>query len=234
MKTCLAFPTLVFGLTLVARVAAQEVDTFVSVRAPVIALTHARVIDGRGAAPREDQTLLIRDGKIAEIGAASAVAVPAGAKTLDLTGKSVLPGLVLVHEHLFYSVFTPRAPFHTNEMEYSFPRLYLACGITSMRTCGSIEPYTDLQLKKRIDAGQTPGPKLHLTAPYLEGKPSAIVQLDSVDSPEQAARRVNYWADEGFTSFKVYTHLTTDELKAVVTAAHDRDLHVNGQLGTIS
>lgn len=234
MKTCLAFTTLVFGLTPVARVAAQEVDSVVAVRAPLIALTHVRVIDGRGAAPREDQIVLLRDGKIAEIGASATIAVPTEAKTLDLTGKSVLPGLVLVHEHLFYSVFTPRAPFHTNEMEYSFPRLYLASGITSMRTCGSIEPYTDLQLKKRIDAGQTPGPKLHLTAPYLEGKPAAVVQLDSVDSPAQAERRVNYWADEGFTSFKVYTHLTTDELKAVVTAAHDRDLHVTGHLGTIS
>ena len=234
MKTCPAFVMLASGLASLVGVAAQEVDSFVSVRAPVIALIHARVIDGRGVAPRDDQTVLIRDGKIAEIGATAAVAVPADARTLDLTGKSVLPGLVLVHEHLFYAVFSPHGPFHTNEMEFSFPRLYLASGITSMRTCGSMEPYTDLQLKRRIDAGQTPGPKLHLTAPYLEGKPAAVAQLDSVEDPADAARMVNYWADEGFTSFKVYTHLTTYELKAVVTAAHDRDLHVTGHLGTIS
>src|ERR1043166_2830475 len=113
----------VAALTLASflRVVAQEADSFVSVRASVIALTHARVINGRNTPPREDQTVLIRDGKIAEIGATAAITVPPGAKTIDLTGKSVLPGWVLVHEHLFYSMFTSGSPFHMNEMEFSFP-----------------------------------------------------------------------------------------------------------------
>lgn len=209
-------------------------DPSIVVKAPVVALVHARVIDGLGRAPLENQTLVLREGKIAALGPDATIPVPAGAEVRDLAGKSVLPGLVLVHEHLYYSVFAPRAPFHVNEMEFSFPRLYLACGITSMRTGGSIEPYTDLQAKRRIDSGEAVGPKLHLTAPYLEGKPAAVPQLDSVDSPADAARMVNYWADEGFTSFKVYTHLRTDELSAVVAAAHQRHLQVTGHLGTIS
>ena len=233
LRPLLLLTSAVSALTLSAQTP-PPTDPTIAVNVPVLALTHARVIDGLGHAPRENQTVVIRHGKIEAVGPDAEIKIPADATVRDLTGKSVLPGLVLVHEHLFYSVFTPRAPFHVNEMEYSFPRLYLASGITSMRTGGSIEPYTDLQLKRRIDAGQVPGPKLHLTAPYLEGTPAAVAQLDSVDSPEAATRTVNYWADEGFTSFKVYTHLSTGVLTAVVAAAHQRHLQVTGHLGTIS
>ena len=223
------------GLLAAITVSAQPApDPAIAVRASVIVLKHARVVDGLGHAPSENQTIVIRDGRIASVGPDTEVNVPADATVRDLTGKTVLPGLVLVHEHLYYSVFAPHAPFHVSEMEYSFPRLYLASGITSMRTGGSIEPYADMQVKRRIDAGQNIGPKMHLTAPYLEGKPAAVSQIDSVDSPEDAARMVNYWADEGFTSFKVYMHLPTAELKAVVAAAHARHLQVTGHLGTIS
>lgn len=222
------------ALVSAGRAANPPRDPALSVSDPVIALVHARVVDGLGHAPRENQTLVIRDGKIAAVGADAEISVPAGAAVRDLTGKTLLPGFVLVHEHLYYSIFAPGGPFHINEMEHSFPRLYLASGITSMRTGGSIEPYTDRNLKHLIDSGLAVGPKLHLTAPYLEGKPAAVTQIDSLESPADAVRRVNYWADEGFTSFKVYTHLTTDELKAVVDTAHARHLQVTGHLGTIS
>src|SRR5215831_18211488 len=75
---------------------------FVSVDKALVALTHVRVIDGTGAAARPDQTLVIRDGTIAAVGNAASVQIPPGALVMDLSGKSVIPGLVLVHEHLFY------------------------------------------------------------------------------------------------------------------------------------
>ena len=81
---------------------ADNVKPYVAVDAPVVALTNARVIDGTGAPARANQTLIIQDGNIAAIGDASAVAVPAGATTIDLTGKTVMPGMVMVHEHLYY------------------------------------------------------------------------------------------------------------------------------------
>ncbi len=89
--------------------------------APVVALTHVRVIDGTGAAPTEDQTVVLANGRIQAIGGP----IPPDAKLLDLTGHTVLPGLVMVHEHLFYPAGD--AVFH--EMAYSFPRLYLAAGV---------------------------------------------------------------------------------------------------------
>jgi imidazolonepropionase-like amidohydrolase len=213
--------------------AAQPANSFVSVRAPVVVLTHARLVDGRGRAARENQTLVLRDGRIAAIGTDGSVAVPDDAQVLDLTGKTVLPGLVMVHEHLFYSSIAG-GPFHMNEMEFSFPKLYLAAGITSLRTTGCLEPYTDLQVKESIALGEAPGPKLHLTAPYLDGPETGINQLHGVRSAAEAVRRVNYWADEGFTSLKVYINLPRDIMAAAIDTAHQRGLQVTGHIGKVS
>ena len=214
------------------RLPAQPADTFVTVRAPLVVLRHARVIDGLGHPPLENQTLVLRDGRIAALGADGSVAIPDGASSRDLTGKTVLPGLVMVHEHLFYSSIS-KGPFHMNEMEFSFPRLYLAAGVTSARTTGSIEPYTDLQVKAMIDAGTTPGPKLHLTAPYVDGPETGIAQLHGVKDAAEAVRLVHYWADAGFTSVKVYVNLPHDIMAATIAAAHQRGMQVTGHIGKV-
>ncbi len=216
-----------------AQLAAQQPDPMIAVRTPVVALTHARVIDGLGRAPLENQTVLVRDGKIAALGADGSVVIPDTAQIRDLTGKTVMPGLVMVHEHLFYSSIS-KGPFHMNEMEFSFPRLYLAAGVTSARTTGSLEPYTDLQLKTTVDAGATPGPKLHLTAPYVDGPETNIPQLHGVKDAADAVRLVNYWADAGFTSVKVYVNLPRDIMAATIAAAHQRGMQVTGHIGRVS
>jgi imidazolonepropionase-like amidohydrolase len=214
--------------------AAQESQPEISVRAPIVALVHARLVDATSPAAREDQTLVIRDGKIAALGTFGQVPVPADARILDLTGKTVIPGLVMAHEHLFYAVRVGKGPFHTNEMEYSFPRLYLACGLTSIRTGGCIEPYADMEIKRRIDAGEMIGPKLHLTAPYIEGPPSIIAQIHAVSGPDDAVKLVNFWADQGFTSFKLYIHVRRDVAAAAIGAAHQRGLQVTGHIGLMT
>ena len=129
---------------------------FVSVDSPVVALEHVRLIDGTGAAAVPDQTVVIEGGNIREIGKSGVVSVPAGALRMDLTGRTVIPGLVGMHDHLFYPSASGQgnaagAPRLYGEMGFSFPRLYLAGGVTSLRTTGSLEPYTDLALKKMID-----------------------------------------------------------------------------------
>ena len=205
----------------------QEVRDFVSVDAPVIALAHARVIDGTGAPAQTDQTIVISGGKVQTLGPSASVKIPEGAKVLDLAGKSVLPGLVLMHEHMFYP--TGRLALY-NEMGWSFPRLYLACGVTSLRTAGSVEPYTDLNLKRMIDAGRTPGPKMHVTGPYLDGVGSFATQFHVLKDADDARRMVNLWADEGATSFKAYMYITRAELGAAVEAAHKRGFKITGHL----
>lgn len=131
----------------------------------VLALTHARVVDGTGAPAKADQTLIIRDGLIERIGPSATTPVPAGVRTLDLGGKSVMPGMVMVHEHLYY----PNGGGWYGNYDESFTRLYLAGGVTAMRTGGNVNGYTDIAIKQQIDAGAKPGPWIDATAPYLQG-----------------------------------------------------------------
>jgi len=213
-----------------AQTLSPEVKAFVKVDAPVVALTHVRVIDGTGAAAREDQTLVISAGKISSVGDAASANVPKDAQVIDLHGYSVIPGLVGMHDHMFYPV--GRGVF--GEMAYSFPRLYLAGGVTTVRTTGSLEPYTDLEMKKSIDAGQMPGPKMHVTGPYLEGKGSWALQLHQLSGPEDAVKTVNYWLDEGVDNFKAYMFITRAELGAAIQAAHKRGAKVTGHLCAVT
>jgi imidazolonepropionase-like amidohydrolase len=203
------------------------VKPFLAYDDPVIVLTHVRVIDGTGAAAREDQTIVIDHGKIASVGGA----IPSGAKTIDLSGHTVIPGIVGMHEHLYYPIGggVPMYP----EMAYSFPRLYLAAGVTSARTAGSVEPFTDLNIKAMIDAGKMPGPRMYITGPYLEGKNALTPQMHELTGPEDATRFVEYWAAQGATSFKAYMNITRAELKAAVEAAHKRGIKVTGHLCSI-
>ena len=199
---------------------------FLAVDAPVVALTHVRIIDGTGAAPREDQTLVIERGKIS-----AATTPPAGAQVIDLSGHTVIPGIVGMHEHLFYPIGggVPMYP----EMAYSFPRLYLASGVTTARTAGSLEPYTDLNIKRMIDSGRMPGPKLYITGPYLEGAGAFTPQMHELTGPDDATKTVEYWADQGVTSFKAYMNITRAELAAAVAASHKRGIKVTGHLCSV-
>jgi enamidase len=221
----------VFGILLAAQPPqlSASVRPFVAVDAPVVVLTHARVIDGTAAAARADQTLVLKDGIIAAIGEAGKVAVPKEATVVDLSGKSVIPGLVMVHEHLYY----PTGPNVYGQLGASFVRLYLAGGVTTMRTGGNTNGVMDISLKQQIDAGLQPGPALDATAPYLNG-PQGQLQMHALTDADDARRQVAYWADMGATSFKAYMQITRDELRAAIEEAHKRGLKVTGHLCSVT
>ncbi len=228
------------GVALCITAAAQSKPSplapYIKENAPTLVLEHVRIIDGTGAAPREDMSIEIAGGRITAIhGDTAPSSNPGNAKVLDLTGKTVIPGLVGMHEHLFYPL--PNAPADGlalyGEAADSAPRLYLAGGVTTARTGGSLEPYTDLELRKAIDAGKTPGPKLDVTGPYLEGQGTFAIQMHQLTGPDDAARTVDFWAAEGVTSFKAYNFLTADELKTAIDHAHAHGLKLTGHLCSI-
>jgi imidazolonepropionase-like amidohydrolase len=206
------------------------VRRYVRVDTPLVALTHIRVIDGTGAPARDDQTLLIRDGQIIALGDAAKIAIPPGAQAIDLAGKSVIPGLVMVHEHLFY----PTGPGVYGNLSESFTRLYLAGGVTSMRTAGNTNGYGELNIKGAIERGLKPGPWIDATAPYLEGRGAFAGQMYELKDAADAKRLVDFWADAGATSFKAYMNITRDELRAAIGAAHARGLKVTGHLCSVT
>jgi imidazolonepropionase-like amidohydrolase len=218
----------------------SDVQQFVQVSAGRIAITHLRIIDGTGAAPLEDQTLLLDGAKIAAVQPASAP-VPAGYRTIDGSGETALPGLVGMHNHLFY-LQRPNIdasgkfeqPIIVPQMSFSAPRLYLANGVTTMRTTGSVEPYTDLALKREIDAGHLVGPHLDVTGPYLEGPGAFFIQNHPISSPEDARKEVGFWADQGVNSFKAYMNITRAELKAAIDEAHKHHLKLTGHLCSVT
>jgi imidazolonepropionase-like amidohydrolase len=219
----------------------KTVKEFVRVQAPKVVLTHVRIIDGTGAPAVEDQNVVIESGKIAAIQSGADVAAAEGTTVLDLRGYTVMPGIVGMHNHLFYIVrpnlnsrrhFDP--PVLVPQMTFSAPRLYLAGGVTTMRTTGSVETYADLNLKHDIDAAKLPGPHIDVTGPYLEGSTSYFIQMPHLTSADDARETVEYWASQGVKSFKAYMNITRVELKAAIDAAHERGLKITGHLCSVT
>jgi imidazolonepropionase-like amidohydrolase len=217
-------------------------DDFIRVRGSAIALEHLRVIDGTGAAARADQTIVIVGDRIVQIGPSASTVVANDATRVDLTGRSALPGLVGMHDHLFYIVNQPDDGYLVHDMPFSYPRLYLAAGVTTIRTTGSYEPYTDLAIRRAIDAGTMIGPAMSVTGPYLEGEGFGQVQIHeglgqlqihTLAEPADARGLVDYWAAAGVDSFKVHAQITRAALKATIDAAHAHRLTVAGHLCSV-
>jgi hypothetical protein len=216
---------------------------FISVDTPVFVLDHVRVIDGTGTQVKEDQAIVIANGKIRFIGRDESAEIPPGAQRMDRSGYTVIPGLVGMHDHLYYTdSYALQAVdgkigepgLFIAEIPYTAPRLYLAAGVTTMRTTGSLEPYTDLKVKSRIDANLMPGPSIDVTAPYLEGAPTRFAQMHELTGSDDAKRMVDYWAVEGMTSYKAYTNITREELRVAIQQAHAHKLKLTGHLCSVT
>ncbi len=208
---------------------AAAVREYVTVDTSLLALTHVLLVDGTGAAPKSDQTVVIRAGRISAVGPAASVPIPAGARVLDLNGSTVIPGIIGMHDHLFYTAAGGRAV----QMGYTGPRLYLGSGVTTIRTTGSRSPYAEINLKDAIDHGFSPGPRIHLTAPYITGE-NGGGSMAILNSPEAARRFVDYWASEGATWIKAYTDIRRAELGAAIQEAHKKGIKVTGHLCSVS
>ncbi|HEX4154195.1 MAG TPA: hypothetical protein VHY48_01155 [Acidobacteriaceae bacterium] len=189
------FPLLLGSLLFAGLAAAQtagNLSDFVSVSAPVFVLNHVRVIDGTGAPARDDQAVVVANGKIQSIGPSASVQVPPGAQPIDRPGYTVIPGIVGMHDHLYYTdsyatqvvggkVAEPGLV--VAEVAFTGPRLYLAAGVTTMRSTGSIEPYTDLKVKSRIDANLMPAPTSTPPRPISKARPPSSRRCTSSPAP---------------------------------------------------
>ena len=213
----------------------DETKKYIEYNDPVMVFKNGLLIDGKGNAAKPHQTVIISNGKIDWVGDDAKAAIPKDANIIELNGKTIMPGLVMLHEHMYISAHEISTRYlNLRQLPFSFPRLYLAAGATTIRTCGSIEPYSDIRIKKDIDLGFLPGPNIELTAPYIEGKSTRFPQMNENKTPEVAAAFVNYWADQGFTSFKAYMGVDKPTLKAAIDAAHKRHLRITGHLDIVT
>lgn len=231
------FPFIFIALLISLEVPAQQfssaVKQFINVSGDTIALIHAKIVDGTGSPSKTDQTIIISKGRITQSGKTGNITVPRSAKIIDCTGKTVIPGMVMMHEHLFYGESLPPNYFGL-AMPVTFPRLYLAGGATTIRTAGTVEPQTDLNLKKWIAEGKMVGPDIDVTGPYIEREFLPIPEVRFISTPEEAEEEVSYWVKRGCTSFKVYMDITREDLKRVVAIAHQNKLKVTGHLCSIT
>lgn len=218
-----------------------SVQPYIQYADPRIVLAHVRVIDGTGRPPAEDRNVVLEDGRIAAIEPGADVGPAPGTTVLELHGRTLLPGLVGMHDHMYYiarpnldAILRFEAPLVVPQMTFSAPRLYLANGVTTARTTGSVEGYADINLRELIDSGRAVGPHLDVTAPYLEGKGSAFVQMYGLKDAADARRFVDFWADAGATSFKAYMNISRAALGAAIEQAHARGLKVTGHLCSVT
>jgi len=236
LRDCLIILVSIFLLVQVAELSAdtpkfsRETKRYILHHTPIIALKDVNVIKGDGSPAQPDQTVLIKNGRIAQIGDSSSLQIPEEAEILDLAGKSLLPGFIMFHEHMFY----PSGRGYYNQQPYTFPRLYLAGGVTTMRTAGSMEPYSDLNIKIAIEKGQIPGPKMHVTSPYFNNPGLPLFAVKGLKGPEDARAMVAYWDREGVDDFKAYMNISEENLKVVIEEAHKRGKKVTGHLGAVT
>jgi imidazolonepropionase-like amidohydrolase len=240
-STLIAF-ALCTSFTAPAQQPSATVEQYLKVKSDRVVLRHVRIIDGTGAPALEDRDVFIASGKIAKITAANAVGCNDCGTELDLTGRTVFPGIVGMHDHLYY-IALPDAdsdrhdaqpPLIVPQMTFSAPRMYLAAGVTTIRTAGSVETYTDINLAREIEANQLPGPHIEVTGPYLEGQGSPFIQMHQLTGPADAKATVDFWAAQGVTNFKAYMYITRAELKAAIDEAHAKGMKVTGHLCAVS
>ncbi len=205
------------------------VRDFIIEDAPVIALRGVRVIDGTGTPAREQQTIVIRDGRIAAVGRDGDVSIPAGAKTHDLAGATVIPGLVDLHGHQYFN-----SSAGLTQMPVSAPRLYLGLGVTTIRTAGGQMPYDEINTKRDIDRGRAPGPRMHISGPYLDGPGAGPARSRRLETAEEARRVISYWASEGATWLKFSGNVSREVLGAAIQEAHRNGMGVTGHLCSVS
>ena len=223
----------VFVFAISAQELSRQVKQFVDYPAGTISLTNATVIDGTGSDPMENMTIVLKDKHIVAMGKTGDINIPDNTSIIDCSGKTVIPGLIMLHEHLFYTMpFEGR--FSVNQMTFTFPRLYLAGGVTTMRTAAGIETQSDINIRNIINAGQFTGPKIDVTGPFIERPGMNIPELTYINSSKEAAQIVDLWANLGATSFKVYMNVTREDLKAVVNAAHSYNHKVTGHLCSVT
>lgn len=201
------------------------VTPYVALDDPVIALVDVQVVDGTGAPARRGQTVVVEQGRIAAVGPIGAVAVPDGARVLSLPGRTVIPGLVGMHDH------THMRGIHF--MGTTAPRLWLASGVTTVYTAGSAEPEAELALARAIAAGEAVGPTIVATAPYVTGPGGNGPMLRPADEAEARAF-VRRWAAAGVGGFKLYRHVEPHVAAAVIDEARRHGRRVTGHLCSLT
>jgi imidazolonepropionase-like amidohydrolase len=182
-----------------------------------IAFIGATVVDVIGETCIRDQTVLVSDGRIREVGPRADVALPPDADLHDVTGRWVLPGLVDMHCHLTFNQELPL-------------ELFLLNGVTTVRDPGGAVMLQRL-MRERVQAGERLGPRILIAGELLDGNPPVWPEhTHMVDTPERGVAAVHHLAAQGVNCVKIYNHVPPDVLAVVIAAARELGLPVIGHV----
>ena len=177
------------------------------------ALVGARIVDGTTRAPIEDGAVLVRDGRIASVGPRQALTVPSGVRTIDVRGKTIIPGLWDMHAHVALPEWGPA---------------YLGVGVTTARDMGG-EMRALVALRDAIASGRILGPRL-LLAGLVDGSGPEAFGTTYADTPEQGRAVVDAYHAAGFQQMKLYTLIKPDVAGAIIRRAHEVGMTVTGHV----
>ena len=204
-----------------------------------VALVGAQVIDGYEVAPISDGVVVYEDGVITAVGSASEVQIPANARVIDVGGHTVLPGLIDNHVHvdlIGHGSYDRYYEFlggdeRLDEVMPIAAKQMLRAGVTTALDLGA--PFEILDVRRKIDSGQIPGPRLLVSGPWI-----TRVEYDTIPdsyevvitSPEEGALKALELIDRGSDVIKTWEGLTQEDYHAIVDAAHSRGVKVHAHL----
>jgi len=179
------------------------------------ALAGATLIDATGRDPIPNAVVVIRGGRIAEVGPGASTAIPAGMPVVRVDGKTIVPGLWDMHTHVTQIEWAP---------------VYLAAGVTTVRDMGNEFEFITA-LRDAVASGRVAGPRLLLAGLIDGGGPNAF-GVYYATTPDEAKQMVAKYRAAGFQQIKVYSLLTPVVVAAVCAEAHRLGMTVTGHVPT--
>ncbi len=182
-------------------------------QAKIVALVGGDLVDGLSNVAKKDMTLIIEDGKIVTIGKRSEIDIPKNAKVIDVTGKTLMPGLWDMHAH-------------SNQVQWA--PAYLAGGVTTIRDNGNEVEFATA-FRDGIDKDGLLGPDI-LLAGMTDGagkKGNGIIRATNV---EEAREVVAMYHSKGYKQVKIYNSLEPDVLKVLAEEGHKNGMSVTGHI----
>lgn len=194
-------------------------------RSPMVVILGVTVIDGTGSAPAHDMAVVIEGDRIRAVARADGFVPAADALLIDGRGKTVIPGLVGMHDH----THVPGDTF-TGDVAAD---LWLAGGVTTVMTAGSASPQEEIALAAKIADGSRSGPQIVPSAPYVTG-PGGNGPMEKPADAEAARTFVREWHGKGVTWFKIYRHIEPTIARAIIDEAHRLGAKVTGHLCSLT
>ncbi|MAQ76520.1 MAG: amidohydrolase [Aquimarina sp.] len=189
-------------------------------------LKNVSFIDGTGTSLKRNYSILIKNGIFDTIVSTSDLNnLKTNTKIIDLDGKTIIPGIIGMHNHLHIPQFPNIGRIAS--------KLYLASGVTTIQTCGATNPEDEISLARRIEKGEEIGPEIIPSGPFITGS-GGNRNMIIPKNRKHLRDTMQYYINQGIRWFKVYRNIEPEDLEYVIDIAHDKDCKIRGHLCSVT